>query len=153
MIGGDPYRKRPLIFAALAVAATVFVLAATSCTSDDSRASVLQERARWTVQVLGMTQSSDGAVGVSTRLSGPTNSSLSTLTVRFRLTDATEATIGEVWHTFDLGDIERGGPADKYVRIPGIAAEVSGVGVELVPYPDDAEVLHIEELRELGAER
>lgn len=153
MIDGDPHRKQLLISAALAAAVTVFVLAATACASDDSRASVLQERARWTVQVLDMTQSSDGAVGVSTRLSGPTNSSLPTLTVRFRLTDAAEATIGEVWHTFDLGDIERGGPADKYVRIPGIGAEVSGVGVELVPYPDDAEALHIEELRESGAQR
>jgi hypothetical protein len=106
---------------------------------------VVSERARWTVLALDWTQGQDNVVLLSTRLSGPPNSPLETLTVRIVLTDASGATLSETWNVYDLAELPRGGPKDYTIRI--IAdGPAEGLAVDVVPLPDDAESAHIPEL-------
>ena len=117
------------------------------CGPSDPKESILQDRARWNVSVLSWSQSDDGTVTIGTRLSGPPNSKLSELTVRVQLVDADSEIIETVWHTFDLSDVQRGGPADKIVRIGEFPQEVFGAGIDLVLSPTAEEEAQISELQ------
>lgn len=134
-------RTLPALAAVLAVAWLV------GCGPADPRARVLDERARWNVSVLSWSQGADGTVTIGARLSGPPSSGLRSLTVRVRLTDAQDAVIDSVWHTFDLTDVERGGPADKIVRVPEFPHEVAGAGIDPVLSPSPEDEPHIRELQ------
>jgi len=76
---------------------------------------------------------------MSTRLSGPPSSSIDALTVRIDLLDATEQTVKQVWHTFDLEPIARGGPMDVTVLLAAEGLVIEGIGIHRVlePGPDD----------------
>ena len=135
---------RAVVFVALpAVAAAL----AAGCVPTDPRERVLQERARWNVTVLNWSQGKDGTVTIGTRLSGPPNSRLDELTVRVQLFDPASSVIESVWHTFDLSDVQRGGPADKIIRVREFPREVFGAGVDPVLAPTADEESRISELQ------
>lgn len=135
------------LVAASAVMLALSVLVSPACGPSDPQAKILQERARWSVAVLDLSQNEEGTVNISTRVSGPPNSTLGSLTVRVQLTDAEDKVIERVWHTFDLSGVERGGPADLPIRVPDFPEEVFGAGVDMVLTPTPEERTHIEELQ------
>ena len=132
--------------ALVAVVATLAVLIA-GCVPVDPKEGILQDRARWDVVVLSWSQGEDGTVTVSTRLSGPPNSRLDELTVRLQMFDSESRVIESVWHTFDLSDVPRGGPADKIIRVRQFPHEVLGAGIDPVLAPTAEEESRISELQ------
>ncbi len=141
--------SRNLLFRSAAIAATLGFIAlwVAGCGPSDPKERVLQDRARWNVNVLSWSQSEDGTVTISTRLSGPPNSTLEELTVRLQLFDADSQVIESIWHSFDLSDVQRGGPADKIVRVGEFPHEVFGAGIDRVVAPTAEEESRIKELR------
>jgi hypothetical protein len=131
----------------LATMLAVLAVLAAGCGSGDPKESILQDRARWNVSVLSWSQSDDGTVTIGTRLSGPPNSKLAELTIQVQLVDSESQIIEAVWHTFDLSDVRRGGPADKIVRIREFPQEVFGAGIDLVLSPTAEEEAQISELQ------
>lgn len=125
----------------------IFAVLAVGCGESDPKEGILQDRARWDVTVQSWSQSQDGTVMIGTRLSGPPNSKLSELTVRVQLVDSDSEIIETVWHTFDLSDVQRGGPADKVIRVREFPQEVSGAGVDPVYTPTAEEQAQIRELQ------
>jgi hypothetical protein len=132
-------RKNLVRTAAWAALTALLAVLAAACGTSDPREAVLQDRARWNVSVQSWSQGQDGTVTIATRLSGPPNSKLKELTVRVQLVDESSQVIENVWHTFDLSDVQRGGPADKIIRVPEFPHEVYGAGIDpvLVPKPED----------------
>lgn len=110
---------------------------------------VLAARARWTVLALDWAQTQDNTVLLSTRLSGPPNSALDTLTVRVVLRDAAGETIQEAWHVYDLTQVPRGGPKDFTLRIPSETI-AQGLAVDIVARPAASDQPHIPELAGLA---
>ena len=140
--------QRQLARASL-LAASLAILAAlaSGCGPSDPKEGILQDRARWDVTVQSWSQAQDGTVTIGTRLSGPPNSKLSELTVRVQLVDSDSQIIETVWHTFDLSDVQRGGPADKVIRVSEFPQEVSGAGIDPVYTPTAEEQAQIRELQ------
>jgi hypothetical protein len=136
-------RRQQLRILVLAVALSCALAGA--CKTRSAWDKVLSERARWTVLALDWTQGRDNVVMLSTRLSGPPNSPLKTLTVRIVLTDAGGATIEEVWHVFDLAEVPRGGPKDYTIRIPADGA-AEGLALDVVARPEEGDRERIPEL-------
>jgi len=127
----------------LVVLALCFV--APACKTKSALDKAIDQRARWTVLALDWTQTADHVVLLSTRLSGPPNSTLDHLTVRILLQDAAGEMIQEAWHVYDLGQLPRGGPKDFTIRIPA-AVPVEGLAVDPVPRPNEDERVNIREL-------
>jgi hypothetical protein len=125
----------------------LILAAAAACGPGDPRSRILEERARWNVQLLDWVQTEDGAINLSTRVSGPPNSTLRQLTVSFLLMDAAENTVARRWHTFDLSQVQRGGPKDILVSVSAAEHKVEGVGVSLVLEPTPEDEPHIVELQ------
>ena len=123
------------------------VLCVAGCQPSDPEAKILKQRARWDVQLLSWVQAADSSIQMSTRLTGPPSSSIETLTVRIDLLDASERTINEVWHTFDLEPIARGGPLDVTVLLPAEGLQVEGIAIHRVLEPSPDERQHIPELQ------
>jgi len=137
------FRVPPLRFAA---AAAVLAVAALACRPGDPRARVLEERARWQATLESWAQSpGPGPVTLAVRLSGPPSAKLERLTVRVQLHDDAGIVMSSLWHTFDLRDVRRGGPADKSIRIP-FDREVAGASVEVVAAPTPEEQANLPEL-------
>ena len=129
----------------LVFAAALLCGLAGACKTRSAWDRVVSERARWTVLALDWTQGKDNAVVLSTRLSGPPNSPLETLTVRVVLSDATGETVKEAWHVYGLAEVPRGGPKDYTLRILA-AGPVEGLAVDVVPRPEESDREHIPEL-------
>ena len=108
-----PARSRLPVLTLLIAGAALF-----GCGASDPADRVLEQRARWTVQALDWVQLEDGAIHVSTRVSGPPNSKLEQLTVLVDLLDPDNGSLGQHWYTFDLTQVPRGGPKDVPVRPP-----------------------------------
>ena len=125
----------------------IFAALSAGCGPSDPKDKILQDRARWNVTVLSWSQSDDGTVTIGTRLSGPPNSKLAELTIQVQLFDSESKVIETVWYTFDLSDVQRGGPADKIVRIREFPQEVFGAGIDLVLSPTAEEEAQISELQ------
>ena len=138
-------RNLARVVALLAVLATLAVSTG-GCGPRDPKERILQDRARWDVTVLSWSQSDDRTVTISTRLSGPPNSGLDELTVRLQMFDSESRVIESVWYTFDLSDVQRGGPADKIIRVREFPHEVYGAGIDLVRVPTAEEESRIREL-------
>ncbi|MCP3978805.1 MAG: hypothetical protein GY716_05675 [bacterium] len=138
-------KNRGLCRAAVLIAAALCFFA---CSEKDPAQDVLDQRARWNVQLLSFAQ--DGAtLSLDTRLSGPPNSTIESFTVRAVLLDADDAEIATVWHSFDLTRVERGGPKDVLARVQGTEAEVFSVRLDPVFVPTDEEKGHLVELQGL----
>lgn len=131
----------------LATLLAIVAVVAAGCGDKDPQDSILQDRARWNVAVQSWSQGDDGTVMIGARLSGPPNSKLSELTVRVQLVDSDSQIIETVWHTFDLSDVQRGGPADKIVRVREFPQEVFGAGIDPVLSPTAEERAQISELQ------
>lgn len=128
----------------------VALVQAPGCRSGDPRARLLEERARWTATLLSWAQSpGPGPVTLAVRVSGPPRSKLDRLTVRVQLHDGAGSVVSTVWHTFDLTDVEGGGPADRSIRVP-VDREVHGASVDSVPSPTEAEQANLPELTPTG---
>ena len=127
------------------ILALALCLAAPACKTKSALDKALEQRARWNVLALDWTQTEDHVVLLSTRLNGPTSSSLASLTVKIVLQDASGGTIKEIWHTYDLSELPRGGPKDITVPIP-TDVTVEGLGLDRVLNPTEQERSRIEEL-------
>jgi hypothetical protein len=123
------------------------VLIGPGCGPSDPHLKILQERARWEVRILSWAQGEQGVINVSTQVSGPPNSNLKQLTVRFDLIGEGEERVGAHWHTYDLAQVPRGGPSDLLVGIPAPGPPVEGLAVSLVLQPTPEEKERIPELR------
>lgn len=132
-----------------ALAAVLLVAHTVACGVSDPRAEVLEQRARWDVQPLDWVETPDGSINLSVRLSGPPNSKIEQLTVRIELMDGTGESIRQVWHTFDLTKVPRGGPKDISLRLAAGAGSVESVGLSLVLDPTAEEAQQIRELQDL----
>ena len=120
-------------------------LAGTACKTKSALDRALGERARWNVLALDWTQTENHVVLLSTRVNGPINSPLVSLTVRIVLQDASGATIEQIWHTYDLSVLPLGGPKDITIPIPA-EAPVEGLVVDRVLSPTEPERQRIVEL-------
>ena len=139
--------RRPHTIVSLVFVALLLCGFAGACKTKSAWDKVQSERARWTVLALDWTQGQDHTVMLSTRLSGPPNSALDTLTVRVELQDSAGESIKEFWHVYDLSEMPRGGPKDFTLRIPS-DGPADGLIVDVVPHPQASDQAHI---RELGA--
>ncbi len=122
-------------------------VALVGCGSSDPAERILEQRALWDVALLSWAQGEDGAINVSTRVSGPPNSKLDRLTVRIKLLDSAENVVDTVWHTYDLGQVPRGGPADLFIRIPQASESVTALALDMALIPSPEERKRIEELQ------
>lgn len=138
----DPLRSRAAVVAALAL---LFLLA--GCAERDPRAEVLEERARWDVQILSWAPTESGSVNISARLGGPTSAKLRSLTVRFEMQDAGGALLGDQWHVFDLSDVSRGGPKDFSVVLADAPDGVEQLRLDRVYEPTPEQESRIRELQ------
>jgi hypothetical protein len=121
-------------------------LAFSGCGPTDPLERALDERARWNVELLNWAQGPDGTITLSARVSGPPQARLDTLTVRLLFQDAAGTELERRWWSIDLSDVERGGPADKMLRVTGKPG-VEGIGIDPVLLPSDAELGEIPELK------
>jgi hypothetical protein len=136
-------KPEALLMPALLLAAAMLA----GCGPSDPEQAVLEQRARWDVQVLSWAQDAEGAINISTRVSGPPSSKLDSLTVRIKLLDSAGNVVDTVWHTYDLGKVPRGGPADVIIRIPRASEAVTSLAVDMALIPTAEERAHIEELQ------
>jgi hypothetical protein len=141
------YRKKFVRTFTFATLLALLAVVASGCGDRDPKEKILQDRARWNVAVQSWSQGEDGTVTIGARLSGPPNSKLAELTVRVKLVDSESEIIETVWHTFDLSDVQRGGPADKIVRVREFPQEVFGAGIDPVLAPTAEEQAQISELQ------
>jgi len=126
----------------LLLAAFVFL----GCGPTDPLERALDERAQWNVELLDWAQSPDGTITLSARVSGPPQAELDTLTVRLLFQDGAGGELERRWWSIDLTDVERGGPADRMLRVAGKPG-VEGIGIDPVLLPSDAEIGEIPELK------
>jgi hypothetical protein len=134
--------RHPKTTLALALALCIGV---PGCKTKSALDAALEQRARWNVLALDWTQKADHVVLLSTRVNGPVSSSLASLTVRIVLQDASGASIEEIWHTYDLSELTRGGPKDITITIAA-NGPVEGLGVDRVLNPSEQERSRIAEL-------
>ena len=80
------------------------------------------------------------------RLAGPPNATIAALTVRIDLLDAQSRPLQQIWHVFDLTQIERGGPKDVIVRLPAGELAVEGIALDPVLGPTAEQERQIREL-------
>ena len=125
----------------------VAVLLVSACGSSDPKTRVLEQRARWDVQGLGWVQNEDGSINFSTRLTGPPNSKIDQLTIVIELLGAGDATVGRVWHTYDLSQVPRGGPKDIVIRVEPAGAAVENLGLLRLLHPTAEDEAHIAEIQ------
>jgi hypothetical protein len=128
---------------------TMLLLAAslTACAPSDPKAGILDERLRWDVTVLNWAPADNGGINISTRVSGPPSSKLRQLTVRIDLLDPGDNVIGDYWHTYDLQQVPRGGPADLYIRIKKASPLIVGLTLNMMLEPTVEEQGRIVELQ------
>ena len=119
---------------------------AAGCAPADRKAEILEQRLHWDVTVLNWAQDDEGAINISTRVSGPPASDLRQLTVRIDFLDAGDNKIAEHWHTYDLKQVPRGGPADLYIRVPQASRAIVGLSLNMLYEPDPAEQERMAEL-------
>ena len=127
------------------------LLCLVGCKAEDPREEILTQRARWNVQLLDWVQTPEGTLNVGTRITGPASSKIERLTVMFDLQDASGGSLGRRWHTYDLSQAPRGGPADLTIRLEAEGLSVEALGLDLMLQPEAEEERHIEELRGLPA--
>jgi hypothetical protein len=132
------FRIVPLLILLLALTA--------ACAPADPRAMMLEERLRWDVTVLNWAQDEEGSINISTRVSGPPNSKLTHLTVRVDFLDADDNKVADHWHTYDLKQVPRGGPADLYIRVPQASNAIVGLSLDMLYEPSAAEQERMAEL-------
>ena len=126
-------------------AALLLGILAVACQGDPYQ-SALKERARWSVDVLGVTLDEAGTnAKLSLRVGGPPNASIEQLTVRFSFQDEAGAELGDAIHTFDLTSIPRGTPQDMVLSFD-VPAGFAGVGVDPMAAPTEAQRAKIPEL-------
>jgi hypothetical protein len=135
------FERRILLIPILAAVALA------GCAPSDPAEAILEQRALWDVRVLSWAQDADGAVNISTRISGPPSSKLDRLTVRVKLLDSAENIVDTVWHTYDLSQAPRGGPADLFIRIPQASESVAALSLDMALIPSPEERERIEELQ------
>lgn len=117
----------------------LLLVAGVACSNKSPEEKVLAERARWEVLLLNYFQDEATLeVTMSTRVSGPRDSSLTTLTVEFLLEGEGGTSLPSIWHSYDLTKVENGGPLDITVRKPA-GSVVGGLGVVAPSLPVAAE--------------
>lgn len=122
------------------------------CMESDPARKILKTRKLWKVDLASFVVREDGAISAQFRLSGPVNSLLQDLTVKIELLDASGQVLAESWESFDLRDVKRGGPVERFITIPGPDGEgmVESIRLDPVHYPEPDEYAHIVELSGLA---
>jgi hypothetical protein len=136
-------------FTPFALIAVLVMLACSTvgCGLGDPRRDVLEERARWNLQLLSWIPVEDSAVTLNIRVSGPPNAGIEKLSYRVILFDQAEQTLSTTWLTLDLTEIKRGGPKDLFRRVEAETDQVAGVAVDVVYSPTPEQEQFIEELQ------
>ena len=129
------------------LAAVLAIGLVAACNPGDPHARALKERSKWTVQPPKWAATPQNVIHVSTRLSGPPNSKIKTLTVRFVLQDAEQNELADHWYTYDLSQLPRGGPKDINVSIPAGDLAVESLGLDLMLQPTEEQAARIPELQ------
>ncbi len=133
----------------LGIALLAVVLAAPACSPEDPVEEVLEQRARWKVEMLSSVFREDGSSLSTFRLSGPVNRKLDALTIRVDLLDGNGDRLDSAWHTFDLKGIERGTPTEKTVALPAHDPMPEGITFSPVLAPTEEDRRHLVELQGL----
>ena len=128
--------------------ALVGIALAPGCMDGDPVGEILKTRMLWKVDLAGFVQRENGAISAQFRLSGPVNNRLQYLTVKIELLDASDRLLAESWEIFDLREVKRGGPVERFLTIPGPDGEgvVESIRMDPVNYPEPDEYAHIAEL-------
>ena len=128
---------------------TAFVLlSAIGCGPGDPRTEAIQQRSRWSVELVSWIQKQDGNLGVEVRFTGPPSTTLERLTIRISQLDAEGAVISSSWHTIDTKDVPLGAPKELRFNIPP-AEGVEGLTAENVLAPTAEDEQNIPELKGL----
>ena len=124
------------------------VVLAPACRPQDPARDILKTRMQWKVDLTGFVQREDGAISAQFRLSGPVDSRLDDLTVKIDLLDAAGDSLSASWESFDLRDVQRGGPVERFLTVSGPVdgAVVESIRLDPVHYPEPADYAHIPEL-------
>ena len=122
------------------------------CMEGDPAGKILKTRKLWKVDLSSFVLREDGAISAQFRLSGPVNSRLQYLTVKLELLDVSGQVLAYSWESFDLRDVKRGGPVERFITIPGPDGEgmVESIRLDPVHYPEPDEYAHIVELAGLA---
>ncbi|MBD3868462.1 MAG: hypothetical protein IFK94_10100 [Acidobacteria bacterium] len=133
-------------------AVLVLIALCMGCEAEDPARNVLKTRRLWNVDLSGFVQREDGAISAQFRLSGPVDNRLDDLTVKIELLDAAGGELSTTWESFDLRDVKRGGPVERFLTIsgPGDDAVVESIRLDPVHYPETADYAHILELAGLA---
>jgi len=137
---------KPILWTAVAV--LLLATLGVGCAESDPARDILNTRRQWKVDLAGFVQREDGAVSAQFRLSGPVNSDLADLTVKVELLDGADAILLSTWKSFDLRDVQRGGPVEAFLTIdsPGEGMVVESIRLDPVHYPEPGDFAHILEL-------
>ena len=118
-----------------------------ACQPSDPRIAILEQRARWNVELLSWAVDEGGVMSVSTRVSGPPNSNLEQLTFRLDLFDPEQNVLSEVWRTIDLRKAPQGAPTEYLLRVPTEGQTVDALTLSQVLQPTPEQEPHIAELQ------
>ena len=134
-----------------AVIVACFLVLLIGCVANDPVQSVLKERRVWKVDLLSFLVRDDGKVSANFRLTGPVSNNLETLTVRIEQLDATGKVLAVSWNAFNISEVRRGGPVEKYLLLdpPAGGGEVESLRVDPMVQPDPSDMEHIQELQGL----
>jgi len=127
------------------------VALAVGCGGGDPQQRILEERARWKVELLDWANQSDGTIVLTVRVSGPPSSSLDRLTFRIVAFDAQEHEVGGQWRTVELSQVPQGAGKDLVFRFDPAGAAVEGLSVSLVERPTAEQLRQIPELAPAGS--
>jgi hypothetical protein len=108
---------------------------------------VLEERSRWKVELLDWVEHEGRGLTMTTRVSGPVHSKLPWLTVRVDLLDASGEPVQRLWHSFDLAEVERGGPREFTTRLTVTTEGVEQLSLNPVLRPTEEEAAQLRELQ------
>ncbi len=139
--------------ASAALVACFLVLLA-GCAAEDPVQRVLKERRSWKVDLLSFLVREDGKVSAQFRLTGPVKNNLERLTVRIEQLDQSGEILAVSWNAFDISEVRRGGPVDRYVVLDGPpgGGEVESLRVDPMFIPDPSDYPKMPEVRDVMGE-
>ena len=122
------------------------ILALSACAPADPHRKVLEERARWAVNLEGWATREDGTITAEFLVKGPVRSDLRQLTVRVEFYGPQGELLEQRWKTLDLSRVSMGTPTRMTLSFAPPEGQVEGLAVVHVTNPSSEEERHIPEL-------
>lgn len=109
-----------------------------SCQERGGQALILEERSRYSVELLSWADRGDGTLAATLRITGPVHSSLQVLTVEIRRNGPGEVHQGSDWISLDLSEMVMGTALEKTIFLPSgtVSPDSLGVKLHLEPSPE-----------------